>query len=166
MRLSLIMLVSLLLASPAPAQERLCSPAWVQKLAQCEDIGRCAGDARAQSDRELNRVYNELRMDLQDPRPLVQAQRAWLAYQKAECEYQSSGYDCESGMSGMCSVERAMCQVHLTCERVRKLREHIQQKCNGCPVRKTGAARPNRSFDTDVLSAGSARRQEGHDRAA
>ena len=150
----LLLAIAMLLAVPASAEETLCSSAWVQKLAQCEDIARCAGEARVQSDRELNRLYNELRADLVDPKPLVQAQRSWLAYRKAECEYQSSGYDCESGVSGMCSVERAACQVHLTCERVRQLREHIQEKCNGCPVRKSSAARPNRSFDADVLSAG------------
>jgi len=117
-----------------------------------EGIAQCAGEARDKSTHELNRVYNELRADLVNPRPLVRAQRSWLAYRTAQCEYQSSGYDCESGVSGMCSVERAVCQVHLTCERVRKLREHMQEKCNGCPVRK-GAARPNRSFDADVRSA-------------
>ena len=153
----LMVLAALILVAPVFAEERLCSPAWVHNLSRCDDIARCAGEARLESDHELNRAFNELRTDLVEPRLLVQAQRAWLRYRKAECEYQSSGYDCESGTTSMCSVERAMCEVHVTCERVRRLQEHLQQKCNGCPLRKSGAVQPGGLIDTDVLSAGSAR---------
>lgn len=140
MRLLLLLWV-VMFPSWASAQAPICSPDWLQNLVQCEETARCAGEARTQSNQELGRAYNELRADLVDPRPLISAQRAWLAYRKAECEYQSSGYDCESGLSSGCSVERAMCSVYLTCERVRKIREHIQEKCNGCPVRKSAAMR-------------------------
>jgi uncharacterized protein YecT (DUF1311 family) len=140
----------IVLAAPAVAEEKLCSSEWVQKVAQCDDISKCAGDALVQSDTELNRVYSELKADLVKPKSFIQAQRAWLAFRKAECEYQSSGYNCESGISGMCSIERAMCGVHLTCERVRKLRGHIEENCNGCPVRKGDATRPNKAVNTDA----------------
>jgi uncharacterized protein YecT (DUF1311 family) len=137
-----IVIIALLFSALAWSAEPPCTDSWIKKTQECDDGGtqnmtRCFGAKRQEADDELNDIYGQLKADLVDPRVFVKAQRSWIAYRDAECTYQSSGYACDSGISGMCSLSSGLCQIRLTCERVKLLREHIDTKCNGCPVRKS-----------------------------
>jgi uncharacterized protein YecT (DUF1311 family) len=121
----------------------VCSANWVEKIkSECSDGGtqdmtRCLGKKGQLVDDLLNKEYKNLKEDLTDPSDLIKAQRAWLAYRDSECNYQSSGYSCDSGISGMCSISTGICRMNLSCERIKLIREHIGTKCNGCPARKS-----------------------------
>lgn len=131
----------------ALATEPPCSAAWSKRTQdQCnaggtQDMTRCLGTKLREADKELNKVYAGLKADLVEPSAVTRAQRSWVAYRNAECTYQSSGYACDSGTSGMCSLSSGFCQMQLTCERVNLLRKHIEAKCNGCPVRKSDGSK-------------------------
>lgn len=121
----------------------VCSANWVEEVkSECsgggtQDMTRCLGKKGQLVEDILNKEYKSLKEDLADPSELVKAQRTWLSYRNAECAYQSSGYVCDSGISGMCSISKGICQMNLSCKRIKLIREHIGTKCNGCPVRKS-----------------------------
>ena len=144
MRISaFIVLICLLSSSALASDAQVCTDPWMAKVSnECgggagQEMQRCFGARRQEADTELNKVYGQLKADLVSPNDLVKAQRAWLNYRDAECNYQASGYACDTGISGMCSLTIGMCQMQLTCGRVKVLREHIEEKCNGCPERKS-----------------------------
>ena len=138
-----LLLIVCILSIPASAADVICAEKWVEKAKEACDSGhtqefsRCLGKKRQQADNALNQDYKKLKDDLVDPADLIKAQRSWITYRDNECAYTSSGYDCTSGISGMCSISTGICEMQLTCERVRRLREHIEYKCNGCPPRKS-----------------------------
>ena len=134
----------LLCAPPLAAGQDICSVAWKTEWeAKCGGIGafqamsRCFAEKVAETEKELNQLYTELRTDLVDPKPLINAERAWIRFRAAECSYAASGYDCSSGISGMCNLSQGLCIVELSCDRINQLREHLNKKCNGCPERKS-----------------------------
>lgn len=139
-----ILLVAMVLVPYlAFASDSVCSGNWVEKVkSECSDGGtqgmtRCLGKKGQLVDDILNKEYKNLKEDLTDPSQLVKAQRLWFAYRNSECRYQSSGYSCNSGISGMCSISTGICRMNLTCDRIKLIREHIRMKCNGCPARKS-----------------------------
>ncbi|TSD85424.1 DUF1311 domain-containing protein [Mycobacterium sp. KBS0706] len=79
----------LLAALPAAAQD-------------CPDdsqagLNQCAGDAYKKADAALNAAYKQVMARLKDSeaaaKSLVAAQRAWIAYRDAECDFMSSGVE-------------------------------------------------------------------------
>jgi uncharacterized protein YecT (DUF1311 family) len=139
---NVLLLVMVCVPAFGAAQE-VCSDSWNNNWKEkCDqggfqEMSRCFGEQIAQADKELNRLYSELRQDLVDPKPLVSAQRAWLRFRDAECVYDTSGYDCNSGIAGACSLSAGLCQMKLACDRIKQLRLHTENKCDGCPPRKS-----------------------------
>lgn len=80
-------------------------------------------------DAELNQVYEELVNALVDPSPVRTAQRAWLKFRDAECAT-------NTGPRPYDGYGRYACMTALTKERVKQLRWHLAQECNGCPPRR------------------------------
>jgi len=132
-----------LLVIPIGGIAQTCTAEWLADtdlkcgIGGTQDTIRCYVKAVRNASVELNRVYQDLEADLAEPGQLIRAQRAWLSYQREECGYQASGYDCDNGIAGMCSLSHGVCELRLTCERVERLREHTAAKCNGCPPRKS-----------------------------
>ncbi|SDP60962.1 Uncharacterized conserved protein YecT, DUF1311 family [Phyllobacterium sp. YR620] len=58
------------------------------------EMNVCAGKAYAKSDAELNKLYKEIEARLKDDtdttKLLVSAQKAWVAFRDAECNFSSS----------------------------------------------------------------------------
>lgn len=58
------------------------------------DMNICAGQAYAKSDKELNAVYQQIEARLKDDadtkKLLVAAQKAWIGFRDAECNFSSS----------------------------------------------------------------------------
>lgn len=72
-----------------------------ESLKQCDysqpDMNMCAEYEYVKADLDLNRVYRDLagRREERDPGKLRKAQRAWIQWRDANCEYESS--DIEGG---------------------------------------------------------------------
>ena len=59
------------------------------------DLNECYGKAYKKSDDELNALYKQIMMRLKDDaattKLLVTAQKAWVAFRDAECNFSTSG---------------------------------------------------------------------------
>jgi uncharacterized protein YecT (DUF1311 family) len=108
---------------------------------ECEDqtqsgLSACAEAAYRKSDAALNNVYKQIVRRLKDDAPtaklLVTAQKAWIDYRDAECEFSSSGVIGGS----LYPMTLAICQEAVTRRRTQELGEYL--KCGegdaGCPV--------------------------------
>lgn len=91
-----------------------------------QEINRCAGNGYAAADAELNSVFKQLvsRIGKNWAPPLRAAQRAWVTFRDAECEFQSMGWE---GGSGRGAVQ-ARCLERVTKERTDLLKEML--KCD------------------------------------
>ncbi|MBX6317064.1 lysozyme inhibitor LprI family protein [Pigmentiphaga sp.] len=122
--------LSMALAAPAGAQSD-CS-----NQASQAGMNACAEQALKQSDAELNKTYRAILARLKDDKPLAQrlvsAQRAWIAYRDAECQFSSSL--AEGGSSY--SMVRAMCLAQQTRARTEALQAYLncQEGDLSCPV--------------------------------
>ena len=89
MRLRTLLLVAGLLATTGAARADECADASDQAT-----MNACAGKALKASDAELNALYRQIQGRLKDDaektKLLVTAQRAWVAYRDAECDFASS----------------------------------------------------------------------------
>lgn len=83
-------------------------------------------------DLRLNSLYKELTSVLVDARGIRASQRAWLQYRDAEC----SDAVMQLGQGSLQPFAHHSCMIEFTEERIRHLRWHLAQDCNGCPVRK------------------------------
>jgi uncharacterized protein YecT (DUF1311 family) len=108
---------------------------------ECEDqtqsgLNACAETAYHKADAALNNVYKQVIRRLKDDAPtaklLMTAQKAWIDYRDAECEFSSSGVIGGS----LYPMTLAICQEAVTARRTRELGEYL--KCGegdaGCPV--------------------------------
>ena len=130
MRLALLAL-TLLAASPGPTRAAEAAPAATSAaFSACMDrsggvtvaMRDCFAAETQQQDRRLNTVYRQLTRDLEAPprAKLLRAQRAWLAYRKAECELAMAPD--EGGTLALVTGDD--CWLRLTAERVRQLEQH------------------------------------------
>lgn len=125
---TLIVTVGLLAALPAAAQD--CPDESQAGLTQC------AGDAYKKADAALNVTYKQVMARLKDSetaaRSLVVAQRAWIAYRDAECDFISSGV--EGGSARPMIV--AQCLEQLTTQRTDDLKAllNCEEGDLSCPV--------------------------------
>ena len=119
----------LLAAFPAAAQQ------------DCPDdsqagLNQCAGDAYKKADAALNATYKQVMARLKDSeataKSLVAAQRAWIAYRDAECDFMSSGV--EGGSARPMIV--AQCLEQLTTQRADDLKALLscEEGDLSCPV--------------------------------
>lgn len=72
--------------------------AWADDCANASDqatMNECAGKALKASDGELNTLYKQIAARLKDDqdktRLLVAAQKAWIAFRDAECDFSAAG---------------------------------------------------------------------------
>ena len=110
------------LACPSLAQTK---PNCKNPMTQLE-MNVCAGQAAKASDRELNRVYRQVRTKYkgtpQDDR-LVTAQLAWMKFRDAECAVVAGRYEGGS----MAPMAYAGCVDRLTQQRTKDLAGYLEE---------------------------------------
>jgi uncharacterized protein YecT (DUF1311 family) len=127
-RHGIVLLMSLLVAKPAAAQEADCANAETQA-----DMNACAGLEYEAADRELNAVWKDAIADAKaldedlkttggDGRPgheetLRTAQRAWIGYRDANCDFE--GFEARGG--SMEPMLASLCLARLTRLRTKEL---------------------------------------------
>jgi uncharacterized protein YecT (DUF1311 family) len=100
------------------------------------DLDRCASAEYSSADKALNSTYTSiigrLRADAPARSKLVAAQRAWLAFRDAECEFAASGV---AGGS-IAPMIVTNCRADLTKRRQTQLAAYLscQQGDTSCPV--------------------------------
>lgn len=131
MRMVLIAVCILVTHLPLPALAQDCTNAVSQAA-----MNACAAAEYKRSDAALNATYKELirRRDGNDAaiRLLAAAQRAWLTFRDAECEFSTSGSEGGSVYPMLVSS----CRAALTDARVEGLRGYLecQEGDLSCPV--------------------------------
>lgn len=99
-------------------------------------MNQCADKAYRASDARLNDLYRQIRARLKDDkdttRILVSAQKAWIAYRDAECNFASSGV----AQGSMYPMILAGCLDDLTQNRVASLKIYLncEEGDLSCPV--------------------------------
>lgn len=125
----ILALAPLLLAPLAQADE--CDSATTQS-----DMNQCAGRQFQAADKQLNNLYQQINLRLKDQpqakKLLVSAQRAWVVFRDAECEFSSSGVEGGS----VYPLVYSNCTTALTKARVENFKTYL--KCQegdlSCPV--------------------------------
>ena len=110
----------------AEKQKEICSAGGQSEMNQCMEIEYRKVDLR------LNSLFKELTSVLVNARGIRASQRAWLQYRDAEC----SDAVMQLGQGSLRPFAYHSCMIEFTEERIRHLRWHLAQDCNGCPVRK------------------------------
>ena len=104
-------------------------------LSQAE-LNECYGNAYKKADAELNVLYRQITARLKDNKAttelLVAAQRAWVAFRDAECDFSASGV---SGGSAY-GLILAICLVRLTGKRIVDFKTYLtcQEGALDCPI--------------------------------
>ncbi|MDR6287747.1 uncharacterized protein YecT (DUF1311 family) [Inquilinus ginsengisoli] len=125
---TLIITVGLLAALPAAAQD---CPDETQS-----GMNKCAADAYKQADAALNATYKQiierLKDDADTTKSLVAAQRAWIAYRDAECDFITSG----AAGGTVRRMLQTMCLEQVTSRRVDELKPLLECEEGdlSCPV--------------------------------
>jgi uncharacterized protein YecT (DUF1311 family) len=99
-------------------------------------MNQCAGQENKAADKELNAVYQQITARLKgepaSKKLLVSAQRAWIGFRDAECEFSASGVKGGS----MYPMIYSSCITRVTKDRTEALKQYL--KCEegdvGCPV--------------------------------
>ena len=90
MKLSLLTAALILATSTFAFADQNCGDLTTQT-----DMDICAGKSYAKSDAELNKLYKQietrLKGDADTTKLLVAAQKAWVSFRDAECNFSSSG---------------------------------------------------------------------------
>ena len=90
MKLSLLTAALILATSTFAFADQNCGDLTTQT-----DMNICAGKSYAKSDAELNKFYKQietrLKGDADTTKLLVAAQKAWVSFRDAECNFSSSG---------------------------------------------------------------------------
>ncbi len=92
----------------------------------------CAAYQNRAEDLRLNDVYREVLKNVKGTsaeKKLIKAQRAWLAFRAATCDYESDGW---TGGSGHGMIELSCLSTH-TRDRVKQLEVYTQCKQPTCP---------------------------------
>ncbi|MBI1760172.1 MAG: DUF1311 domain-containing protein [Acidobacteria bacterium] len=89
------------------------------------DMNRCAADEYKKADAELNKVYQQLlpKLEGEHKEKLKVAQRAWLAFRDAHCEFEAFSFEGGS----MQPLMRDSCLEAVTRERTKQLRGALQE---------------------------------------
>lgn len=107
----------------------------VLSLSQAE-LNECYGNAYKKTDAELNVLFRQITARLKDDEAtaklLVAAQRAWVAFRDAECDFSTSGV---SGSSAHGMI-LAICLDKLTGKRIDDFRGYLkcQEGALDCPI--------------------------------
>lgn len=101
-------------------------------LASAQGNFQCAEKARVAADKVLNDTYKKLLGSLKDDSEkenfsrtqIVSAQRAWVAFRDAECEFRTS---LSGGAHQWLVVNRSQCIAELTADRTKALQSYLEQ---------------------------------------
>lgn len=99
-------------------------------------LNECAGKDYKKSDTELNKLYKEIRSRLSDQpdtvKKLVSAQRAWIAFRDAECDFVTLNTQGGSAYGMLVS----MCRDRLTQARIKEFKTYLscEEGDMSCPV--------------------------------
>lgn len=113
-------------------------------------MDECAGASFKQTDKKLNDLYKQIEGRLKDDadtkRLLVQAQREWIKFRDAECDFQTAG----AGGGSMLPMLVAQCVDGLTKARIKAFERYL--KCEegdmSCPVPASDSANDNAAMAT------------------
>lgn len=125
----LLALAPLILASVAQADD--CTNAITQG-----EMNQCAAQEKKAADDELNRLYKQITARLKDnpeaKQLLVKAQRAWIGFRDAECNFSASGVEGGS----VYPLIYGNCVTALTKARVETFKTYLKCKEGdlSCPV--------------------------------
>ena len=104
-------------------------------LSQAE-LNDCFGNVFKKADAELNVLYRQITARLKDDQAttklLVAAQRAWVAFRDAECDFSASGVDGGTALG----MILAICLDKLTLKRIDDFKNYLncQEGRLDCPV--------------------------------
>jgi uncharacterized protein YecT (DUF1311 family) len=126
---------------PAIAAAALLFAALPAAAQDCPDesqagLNQCAADAYKKADAALNAAYKQVMARLKDSedaaKSLVAAQRAWIGYRDAECDFMSSGVEGGSARP----MIAAQCLEQLTTQRADELKAllNCEEGDLSCPV--------------------------------
>lgn len=99
-------------------------------------LNECYGKAYKKSDDELNALYKQITARLKDnaaaAKLLVTAQKAWVTFRDAECNFSTSN----SAQGSVYPMVQSICLDGLTSQRIKDLKSYL--KCEegdlSCPV--------------------------------
>lgn len=132
MKTTILIAAAVVLAMPAFAFAK-------DKCADAEDqatMNQCADAAFKKSDAKLNTLYKQIESRLKDDpdtkKLLVQAQRDWVKFRDAECDFQTAGAAGGSVMPMLIS----MCMDSLTQSRIKDFEGYLncEEGDMSCPV--------------------------------
>jgi uncharacterized protein YecT (DUF1311 family) len=121
MKATLMAATFLLLAcTVAHADEKLNCKS--QDLTQME-LGQCAGRDFTAADARLNALYKTMmsKYDTANQAKLKAAEKAWLAYRDAECDYETNG----TAGGTINSMEDTICRTNKTQARIKELNAQL-----------------------------------------
>ncbi len=119
------------LAAPSALAADDCNP----NLSQAE-LNNCYGNMYKRADAELNALYRQITGRLKDDKEtaklLVAAQRAWVAFRDAECDFSASGV---AGGTAYGMIV-AICLDKLTSQRINDFKTYLNcpEGALDCPV--------------------------------
>ena len=99
-------------------------------------LNKCADAAFKKSDEKLNELYRQIEIRLRDDadtkKLLVQAQRDWVRFRDAECDFRTA----QAAGGSMMPMLVAQCMNHLTQSRIQDLEGYLncEEGDMGCPV--------------------------------
>jgi uncharacterized protein YecT (DUF1311 family) len=105
---------------PAAQRKQPCADAQNQ-----QEMNRCAAEEYKKADAELNKVYQQLlpKLEAAHKEKLKLAQRAWLTFRDAHCEYEAFIFDGGT----MQPLIQYSCLEAMTRERTKQLRASLQE---------------------------------------
>jgi uncharacterized protein YecT (DUF1311 family) len=130
------LLVALSLLASPPASIAQADEACDTPHSSQAELNDCFGNAYKKSDAQLNGLYKQITGRLKDDQAttklLVTAQRAWVGFRDAECDFSTSAV---SGGSAFGMVQ-AICLDRLTSKRIEDFKTYLKcQEGNlDCPV--------------------------------
>ncbi|CCV08711.1 conserved exported hypothetical protein [Mesorhizobium metallidurans STM 2683] len=136
MRLSKTGLATLILAIPLFTHAARAADDCANAMDQAT-MNECAGKSFAAADKKLNDAYKQIESRLKDDaaskKLLVDAQRAWVGFRDAECNFQGGPRDMAGSMYPMVV---AGCQEALTDSRLKDFEGYLncQEGDTSCPV--------------------------------
>ena len=132
------LLAATVMAAPSPADDR--DDDYVFAKTQKEicsrgdqrQMNQCITSKYHEVDQKMIGYYSELVRVLKHPEGVQVAQQAWERYRDAECSDRVMQVGEETSIYPYAD---AACRIELTEERIKLLRWHLAQDCNGCPER-------------------------------
>ena len=136
MRIAALTVMLALSAAAASAEESRPYPVTdCGKFTTQMDLNKCAEDNLQSADRALNKIYQALAAQQDDPaskQRLRQAQRAWIAYRDRECAFEVGPQ--ETGGT-IWPTENSGCLEQITATRIRELTQARNCMPIACPPR-------------------------------